>query len=290
MAILDSVTNEKVAYSLRLLRSAYAGPAVNIRRDVDNVPADIGFDGSGDFDVAGYTTHLEGSTPDSTVGFTTRFYDQSGSGLDLVQATAGEQPKILLSSFGWNSVATIDFVGSRFFRGPDISALTAAEMFVVWQTGSDGTNNGPWRWGSDAGGSRASHYTFTDGNIYDDFGSTVRKATGNPTPDVTLDHIYNVITASGEWTSNINDSEHHTTETNTVGWDTTPFLGENDVSNFFENDIAEFIIFDAKLSGADHDAVFSDLDGYYITQPAAGTIPHNPLGHPVAGPFGGPIG
>ena len=41
-----------VAYGLRLLRSAYLGPAIRVRRAADNAEKDIYFDGQGNLDFA----------------------------------------------------------------------------------------------------------------------------------------------------------------------------------------------------------------------------------------------
>jgi hypothetical protein len=85
--LLDTYTNALVAYSLRKLRAAYAGSAVRIRRSSDNAEADIGFDGSGDFDTAAAATHIGGGS-----GFIVTWYDQSGNGDNVTQSTAGNQP------------------------------------------------------------------------------------------------------------------------------------------------------------------------------------------------------
>ncbi|MCB0322302.1 MAG: hypothetical protein KDD69_01980 [Bdellovibrionales bacterium] len=50
--LLDDAPGALAAYSLRRLRSAYTGPAVQVRRSTDNQVADIGFTPEGDLDVA----------------------------------------------------------------------------------------------------------------------------------------------------------------------------------------------------------------------------------------------
>jgi hypothetical protein len=104
------------AYSVRLLGSAlnvptYTGACMRVRRDSDNVEADIGFDSNDEFgltspvsnatsgtytDFADFIGH--GGTPAN--GFVRFWYDQSGNSLDAPQATAGSQAKIYDSSTG----------------------------------------------------------------------------------------------------------------------------------------------------------------------------------------------
>jgi hypothetical protein len=76
-----------MAYSFRKLRGAYAGSAVRIRRSSDNAEANIGFLGNGDFNAAGAAAHIGGGT-----GFIVTWFDQSGNGIDVTQATVASQP------------------------------------------------------------------------------------------------------------------------------------------------------------------------------------------------------
>jgi len=84
---LDNLLNLAAAYSVRRLRSTYSGPLVNLRRDSDNAELDFSYDGNGDLDTAAITTWLAGAN-----GFITTWYDQSGNGVNFVQATAANQP------------------------------------------------------------------------------------------------------------------------------------------------------------------------------------------------------
>lgn len=79
------------AYSLRKLRSAYAGSAINVRRSSDNATTDIGFDSLGNLDTQALLTW----TGSGNSAYITKWYDQSGNGNDVSQATAGNQPVII---------------------------------------------------------------------------------------------------------------------------------------------------------------------------------------------------
>jgi hypothetical protein len=84
--LLDAYPNAYTAYSFRKLREAYAGSAVRIREDGGDTEADIGFSGD-DFDTAAAATHIGANN-----GFIVTWYDQSGNGINITQATAGKQP------------------------------------------------------------------------------------------------------------------------------------------------------------------------------------------------------
>ena len=89
--LLDTYTGAAAAYSLRLLRAAYTGDAIEVRRASDNTTQDIGFVNN-ELD----TTSLE-SFCSGTNGFVSKWYDQSGNGNDASQSTASEQPQIVSS-------------------------------------------------------------------------------------------------------------------------------------------------------------------------------------------------
>jgi hypothetical protein len=80
------------AYSLRKLKTAYAGKAINVRRSSDNTTSDIGFTALGDLDTATLKTFVGAGN-----GFVTEWYDQSGNGNNAVQATTTSQPEIVIA-------------------------------------------------------------------------------------------------------------------------------------------------------------------------------------------------
>ena len=96
-APLDGFTTPSGAYSFRLLRQAYlgTGAAVRLRRASDNAEADIGFDGSGNFDLATATAHCA-----ATTCFIRTWYDQSGLARHLVQTTTANQPQLVFACNG----------------------------------------------------------------------------------------------------------------------------------------------------------------------------------------------
>jgi hypothetical protein len=89
---LDLYTGASMAYSLRKLRSAYTGSAISVRRSSDNVSTDIGFNSSGQLDTAALLSHCS-----SNSGYITKWYDQSGNGVNIEQITFSQQPMIVNS-------------------------------------------------------------------------------------------------------------------------------------------------------------------------------------------------
>lgn len=87
--LLDKYPDAAAAYGLRLLRSAYLGPAIKVRRDSDNATKDIGFSG-GNLDTA----TLLAFAGSQTVTVDT-WYDQSGGGNDASQSGTSIQPTIV---------------------------------------------------------------------------------------------------------------------------------------------------------------------------------------------------
>lgn len=89
--LLDTYTGASAAYSLRLLRTAYTGNAIRVRRSSDNAEQNIGFV-SNVLDTASLLTFCGVGN-----GFVTTWYDQSGNANNGTQATAANQAQIVSS-------------------------------------------------------------------------------------------------------------------------------------------------------------------------------------------------
>jgi hypothetical protein len=87
--LLDLYPSAAAAYSVRKLRAAYTGNAIQVRRSSDNTTQDIGFSG-GNLDTTALTSFCGSGN-----GFVTTWYDQSGNSQDAVQTTAINQPQIV---------------------------------------------------------------------------------------------------------------------------------------------------------------------------------------------------
>lgn len=147
------------AYSLRKLRSAYAGSAINVRRSSDNATTNIGFDNLGNLDVQTLLTW----TGSGNSAYITKWYDQSGNGRDASQATAGNQPILvnagsLYSShgrpyayfpsgsytLGLTQINGIGDYSAFFIQATSYSAVFTAlagtnrSLIAIWQGGGNG--------------------------------------------------------------------------------------------------------------------------------------------------------
>jgi hypothetical protein len=134
--LLDAFTGAAGAYSLRQLRAAQT-LCCRIRRSSDNAEINIGFDASGNFDSVAALAHCGAGS-----GFITTWYDQSGNGINALQAAAGNQPRIILNGvvdtlFGR---ASIKFDGSNDFlnSGNNFNAVSGN----LFTTGVGGLQSG----------------------------------------------------------------------------------------------------------------------------------------------------
>jgi hypothetical protein len=128
--LLDLYPSASVAYSLRKLRTAYAGSAIRVRR-TDLTEQDIGFVGDV-LDTASLLAFVGTGALDN--GFITTWYDQSGNSKNATQATAINQPRIV-------NAGVIDVVNGKpavlgdgvndTLRNTTLSLTNPASIFTV---------------------------------------------------------------------------------------------------------------------------------------------------------------
>ena len=126
---LDGRGDVAAAFSLRRLRSAYAGPLVRVRRASDGAEADFGV-GQRDVDwgtVLSFIGAGSASVP--------RWYDQSGNGRDFIQAAAADQPGLLLLANGRPGLVAVGdrMTTAAFALGQPISFLCVYRRVAVVQ-------------------------------------------------------------------------------------------------------------------------------------------------------------
>ena len=189
--------------------------------------------------------------------------DSSGNARDL---TPGEAT---LETNELNGLPIMRFDGiNDYFDMPSLAALTAGTVFLLVKISADppGTDEqtGLWRGGSHV---EAVHYPYTDGNIYDGWGSTVRKNTGNPALTLASWRTYCVRSATNDWTSFLDGTQHFTTGTNTVGFTATPAFGGSVAPYYLQGDAAELFIFDSALSVGDRQSMEAYLTSKWFGGP-----------------------
>ena len=115
--LLDSFPGAQAAYSLRKLNSSYTGSCLTVRRSSDNATTNIGF--------YRYTIDTDAILRfvGTGSGFVTTWFDQSGNGVNLVQASAGSQFNIATS-------------GSLHYEGNDVVMNAATDRAFLRNTNS----------------------------------------------------------------------------------------------------------------------------------------------------------
>lgn len=138
---------------------------------------------------------------------------------------------------------------SRLLLPNFLTSFSEVEVFIVFKSDSDvllqSTHGGLWSFGPDPDG----WFPYYDGFIYETFGTTVRKTTGNPIIDLSSGfHLYNITSKAGEFTTRFDGVQHFTTSFNTVGFSTIPAIGSAyPLSKWFEGQILELFLFSRDL-------------------------------------------
>jgi len=87
--LLEEYPGAKQAFSLRKLNTGITN-CIKVRHSVTNTTQDIGFDDNGELDTAAILTFVG-----SNSAYIDTWYDQSGNGWNVAQATTGQQPRIV---------------------------------------------------------------------------------------------------------------------------------------------------------------------------------------------------
>lgn len=190
------------------------------------------------------------------------------------QSTAAKRPT--LSTINTRTSIAYNRANGQYFVGPSVATALAlgSHMFVVIFSEADPPASAtlpPWKWESNTVG--MNFYPNPDSNVYDGWGASVRKSTGNPTQNLTVAHVYSVVSVSGEWTAKRGNVQDFTTAVNTPGWDPTltilgggsTTLGTDPPTNTFGGGMGSLLVYDAKLSAGDELAVYNSLKAWWGT-------------------------
>lgn len=151
---MDLVSGATAGFSLRKLRSAYTGNCIKIRRSTDDATLDVGF--------AGY--YLDFQAIQAFIGnnsaFIDTWYDQSGNGRNVVQATTALQPQFINAGIYYLNIGNypcIDFSsGNKYLESSGAQSTfittTAGTAFQLWNADTiSGVNDGNAIWGNRGG-------------------------------------------------------------------------------------------------------------------------------------------
>jgi len=249
--ILDTYSADLyAAYSLRKLRNGYSGDCVRVRRSSDNAEQDFGFVNDV-VDMASIITFCGAGN-----GFVTTWYDQSGLGKDVIQATAGNQPQIITSGAPYlvGGKAYLNFANSHLRKasetGININNICSIALVSLDSAGSYawGLNTSPRYYAP----SIVSSNNWIAYNTANTFNSTL--GVGNR----------GLFTCNGDLTnfvSRLNGSQYGTTAVfsgniNNIG------IGTPNASLYSTGKYFEFILYSASQS-ANLTDLETDINDYY---------------------------
>lgn len=135
--LLLDVYPATAAYSLRLLRTAYSGSCIRVRRSSDNAEQDIGFSG-GVLDTSSLLSFVGVGS-----GFITTWYDQQGSN-NFTQTTLNNQPRIVLNGIleTENTKPAIRFIDG--VKELKLASLSIGNSWVFGVTKMDNIGGSLW--------------------------------------------------------------------------------------------------------------------------------------------------
>ena len=264
------------AFSTRLLRSAYAGACMNVRRSSDNTAQDIGFV-NGVLDTASLLAFVG-----SGDGFVTTWYDQSGNGSNATQATAVNQPQIVASGVVTTagSKPALKFVAATplWLNIPGQTTTNIFSMNAVFQTSAfaavQGLTDGDATGGTGAAQLIISASTgalaYQKKGVATLFASTLTPATGTP-QIATLVATNTTAAISLNGTTQINNSipaANLNLPIASIGIANSTLSIFNGLDGFE----SENIIFNSTLSAADQ-AILEKSQGFYYGIQIAGAAP-----------------
>lgn len=176
--LLDTYSGAAAAYSLRRLRTAYAGNCIQVRRSSDNTWQDIGFVNNV-LDTAALLSFVGAGN-----GFITVWYDQSGNGNNVTQSTVLNQPQIVSSGAIINEASkpTLQFDGSNDrMTNSTINITQPITRFIVGKTTATGGGLPDTFADSNDSSNRFVIYRGSDGLLYSSYSNagTQMSTTGN---------------------------------------------------------------------------------------------------------------
>lgn len=245
--VLDGIANVAAAYSLRRLSTAYGGAAVRVRRSSDSAEQDIGFDSSGEFDSAAFSSFVGGGT-----GFAKTWYDQSENGRNATQATTGSQPSIVLSVVNSKPVVRFDGIDDKISYSSSVivgSAIVLANYSASPFSSFDGLLTGGFGGNDQIGfiGTVSSTVLYTDTGIT--FLGKIRQ-------NGTLSASYATL-STHKITSGTHDDSADTWKKIVIG-------NDRDIGGrFWKGDTGEIILFSVAISTTDHNAIGNDMATRY---------------------------
>jgi hypothetical protein len=198
-----------------------------------------------------------------------RWEDQSGNGRHFKQSTNNNRPVLKTSVQNSKNIIRFDAVNDFMEMDSAFSGINSACYFIVLQIADDPPNEESqtghpiaflYNDGLDDQ-QYASHYTWTDTNIYDNTLTRGRKTIPDPESDLSIFHLYNAEADSNGWAARINKNIVYSDNANSfpsnnsgkiIGKSTWIEEGDN---YYFNGDLAEIVVYNSVLSFTDRGKV-----------------------------------
>ncbi len=196
--------------------------------------------------------------------------DKSGNGRHHRNSTGTERPTYKTGVQNGLPAILFDGTDDNLIPIVGLDTLTAATLLMVAKLQNDppavGSKTGLLEYTNAA---LKTAWPWTDGVIYQAFGTNTRKTTVNPTPSLAVFNVSGVVTASGEYTTYLNGTQTFTTATNTVGWSTAANsrVGKSLGApiGFLDGWIGEILVYDSVLSTTNRQLVEAYLKAKWGT-------------------------
>ena len=254
-ALLDTYSGAIGAFSLRRLRTAYTGYAMQVRRSSDDQLLDVGFNGSGELDTVSLLAFVG-----SGDGFVSKWYDQSGYNNFAYQNNFANQPIIVSSgvvrtngtkpSIYWDSPSPhMLIINNNVWSG--VSGIRSAFINIKWVTGSGlspilgETSDGMY------------HADTTGANLI------LSEAYASPNIKYGALYINNVSKNLNEFYRNINTNQLVTM----IHLDATGYLNQltrdrGDTSSYFKGYYTEIVLYGTDQT-SNRNAISQDINTFY---------------------------
>jgi len=199
-----------------------------------------------------------GSITKDGAGKVSLWADKSGASHNATQYTGSAQPVYASSALGSFAGLTFDNSATQYFTLPNfLTGATAGTVCMVLKCASRppaGTNNTGPPVGDFGTNASNNHYTWTDNNHYEDFGSTTRYSWASNT-NIASVHQACFISAPNDWRAYNNGAQAFSSNTNTVSWNSAPLIGTSGPQYYFNGSIGEILFYNRALSDTERQSI-----------------------------------
>lgn len=238
------------AFSFRRLSGAYSGYCAAVRPvGSGGAWTDIGFDANDWFDEAAALA----------VGSDLNIlrYDQSGNNNHETIVPTTTLPRLEFNVL--NGKVARKFTSGDWVGMGGLSAFTQGEIHRLFKLADDPPPSGNGTFWAFGNSGSSIHVPFTDGIIYDDFGSTTRKTVGNPGLSMTSWRLVSTYSKANDWKYYLDANLLHSDNANTVGFNTACVLSSD--RNYWDSEV---LVFPEEIGSTDRQKIWDNIEEYYV--------------------------